>query len=340
MLGQGVGGGGFRGRSPSPGEAPFQGKSLFGGGGGGGPGNSGSSRATPGGCGSRDRSPVPSGSGDALTIGWNEVIRPDQLSVGPQIGGGGSALVYRGSWNGQEVAIKKLSGVAHIEEMKKEINALRRLRHPRLVRFIGACVQPPLLLVVTEFMSGGSLHDRLFGGRRGGPLSPMQKWTIGCHMAEGLAFLHSQRVVHRDLKSMNILLDGQQNARICDFGLAQQMQVEATSIARKIDGEGGSPRYMAPECYDAAHGKLTERVDIWAMGCILIELFGGVLPYSECSSMAQLSKRILVERRPPDVPSSVAPVLAQLIRRCVSFEPSHRCTAPELQSELARLQPR
>jgi len=157
-------------------------------------------------------------------------------------------------------------------------------------------------------------------------------------MAEGLCFLHAQRVVHRDLKSMNILLDAAQNAKICDFGLAQQM--EATHIARKLDGEGGSPRYMAPECYDAAHGKLTEKVDIWALGCILIELFGGVLPYADCSTMAQLSARILVEKRPPDVPPSVPPPLANLVCRCVAFDANRRLAAVELHSELCRLRPR
>jgi len=277
-------------------------------------------------------------SGAPLELGWNEFIRADQLAFGPQLGAGGTAQVYRGSWNGQEVAIKKISGVSHLEDMKKEINALRRLRHPRLVRFIGACIQPPLLLVVTEFMSGGSLHDRLFGQRRDPPLAHQQRWAISIHMAEGLAFLHSNRVVHRDLKSMNILLDGSQSAKICDFGLAQQM--EATHIVRKIDGEGGSPRYMAPECYDAAHGKITEKVDIWAMGCILIELFGCVLPYADCTTMATLTARILVEKRPPDVPRTVMEPLASLVRHCLTFEPPRRPSAAELFNELNRMCPR
>jgi serine/threonine protein kinase len=274
-----------------------------------------------------------------LTIGWNELILPEQLQFGPSLGAGGSAQVYRGSWQGQEVAIKKISGVAHLQEMKKEVNALRRLRHPRLVRFIGACVQPPQLLVVTEFMSGGSLHDRIFGALRNPPMMPMQKYTIACHMVEGLAFLHSQRVVHRDLKSMNILLDGAGNAKICDFGLAQNMELSATSIPRKLDGEGGSPRYMAPECYDAMHGKLTEKVDIWAIGCIFIELFGGVLPYADCSTMAQLSGRILVEKRPPEMPPTVPPPLAVLTRRCLTFDAPRRPHAVELQGLLDRLRP-
>merc|ERR1719382_2349982 len=116
---------------------------------------------------------------DSLTLGWNELIRREQLVFGPQLGAGGSAQVFRGSWNGQEVAIKKIGGVAHLEEMKKEINALRRLRHPRLVRFIGACVQPPLLLVVTEFMPGGSLHDRLFDQKqKNNPLTQQQRARI------------------------------------------------------------------------------------------------------------------------------------------------------------------
>ncbi|CAE7730566.1 unnamed protein product [Symbiodinium pilosum] len=226
--------------------------------------------------------------------GWNELIQPEHLVLGPQLGAGGSAQVFRGHWKGQEVAVKRISGVAHLEAMKKEIDALRRLRHPRLVRFIGACVQPPLLLVVTEYMAGGSLHDCLFGPRKTVPLSTLQRWTIAGQTAEGLAFLHSQRVVHRDLKSMNILLDSTKHAKICDFGLAHQMCMESTHIARKLDGEGGSPRYMAPECYDAKIGKLTEKVDMWAAGCILIELFAGILPYADCQTMPQLTARTLL----------------------------------------------
>mmetsp|Transcript_121286 Transcript_121286/g.387569 ORF Transcript_121286/g.387569 Transcript_121286/m.387569 type:complete len:1148 (+) Transcript_121286:146-3589(+) len=325
--GGGLGGGGGGGYRSRPSGSRDDASSVPRGGGGGG--------AT----GSRDQSPSGrSGAGESLSIGWNELITPEQLIFGPQLGSGGSATVFRGSWHGQEVAIKKISGVAHMEEMKKEINALRRLRHPRLVRFIGACLQPPQLLVVTEFMSGGSLHDRIFGVRREG-LGPSQLWVIAAQVAEGLDFLHTQRVVHRDLKSMNILLDAMSSAKICDFGLAQQMDMSATHIDRKVDGEGGSPRYMAPECFDAANGKITEKVDIWAMGCILIELFAGVLPYADCTNMPQLTARILIERRPPELPPRVSPQVAGLIRRCVAYQPTARPSAGELRAELARLAP-
>jgi len=274
-----------------------------------------------------------------VELGWNEVIRPEQLIFGPVLGSGGSAQVYRGSWQGKEVAIKKISGVAHLEEMTKEINALRRLRNPRLVRFVGACIQPPLLLVVTEFMAGGSLHDRLFDQKgKNQPLTATQRSLIALHMCEGLAYLHSQRVVHRDMKSMNVLLDAACNAKICDFGLAQQMRTEATHITRKSEGEGGSPRYMAPECYDPRHGKLSEKVDVWALGCILIEVFAGILPYADCMSMAQLSARILVQKQPPQCPTTVAPAIRSLIASCFNFNPDKRPAVADLERQLQQQQ--
>jgi len=138
------------------------------------------------------------------------------------------------------------------------------------------------------------------------------------------------------MKSMNILLDAAGNAKICDFGLAQQMKMEATHITRKQEGEGGSPRYMAPECYDPRHGKLSEKVDIWALGCILIEVFAGILPYADCVTMAQLSARILVQRQPPSVPGSVPPNIRQVICSCVNFNIDQRPTAQDLVRQLSQ----
>merc|ERR1719487_869351 len=126
------------------------------------------------------------------------------------------------------------------------------------------CVQPGSLIIVTELIPNGSLYDWLWGPRKATLLSGPQCLSIAIGTAEGLAFLHGLRVVHRDVKSMNILLDGQLGPKVCDFGLAQQMNSgNATHMNRRMEGEGGSPRYMAPECYDAS-GKLTEKIDVWA----------------------------------------------------------------------------
>eukprot|EP00747_Dinoflagellata_sp_TGD_P039142 gnl/TRDRNA2_/TRDRNA2_140088_c0_seq1.p1 gnl/TRDRNA2_/TRDRNA2_140088_c0~~gnl/TRDRNA2_/TRDRNA2_140088_c0_seq1.p1 ORF type:complete len:381 (+),score=65.07 gnl/TRDRNA2_/TRDRNA2_140088_c0_seq1:39-1145(+) len=285
------------------------------------------------------REPSPMNRNDnSISLFAEECIRPEEIIYGRQLGAGGSGAVFQGHWRGQECAIKKISGFAHFEEIKKEIKALRGLKHPRLVRFIGACIQPPTLLVVTEFMCGGSLHDRLFGNRREPLLAPMQRWVIACHCCEGLAFLHASRVVHRDLKSMNVLLDSGHNAKLCDFGLAQQM--ESTHLARRTEGEGGSPRYMAPECYETGYGKLTEKVDVWALGCIFIEIFTNSLPYADCVTMQQLSKRILVDKRPPEVPRTVPGPLIAPVQRCFSFQAAMRPSAADMQAELAKVRPR
>jgi len=287
------------------------------------------------GGGSGMASPQPNRGATTLELGWHEVIRPEELVFGPCLGSGGSGQVFRGSLRGREVAIKKIAGATYLEELKKEVEALRKLRHPRLVTFIGACLQPSLLLIVTEFMSGGSLHERLFGVRSQPPMNPKQRHTVGCQMVEGVSFLHEHRLVHRDMKSMNILLDHAHNAKLCDFGLAQQM--DATHIARKTSGEGGSPRYMAPECYDAAHGKLTEKVDVWAVGCIMIEIFGNFIPYADCGTMPQLTKRLLIDRRPPDIPNNVPASIGNLIRRCLVFDQYGRISASDLLAELTRI---
>merc|ERR1719436_1783620 len=104
-------------------------------------------------------------------------------------------------------------------------------------------------------------------------------------------------------------------------------------MTRRPEGEGGSPRYMAPECFTPSFGNLTEKVDIWAIGCILIELFGGILPYHDCQTIAQLSMRVSVEQRPPDIPAKVPQTVTGIIRRCVVFEQIRRISARELQAE-------
>ncbi|CAE7303970.1 unnamed protein product [Symbiodinium pilosum] len=140
-------------------------------------------------------------------------------------------------------------------------------------------------LVCTRFMPGGSLHHLLHKARTPLTLGTQSKMAI--QVCEGVDFLHghSPPVVHRDLKSLNIVLDRIYNAKICDFGLTQSM--EKTHITLKEGGNGGSPRYMAPECYDCK-GKITEKVDVWALGCILVEVFGGPLPYDDCQNIQQI----------------------------------------------------
>jgi len=249
--------------------------------------------------------------------------------------------VYRGSFKGAEVAIKKLFcedsdsiSPLQLEELEKEVAALRNLDHPRLVSFVGACLQPPNLCIVTEFMPGGSLHHLLHKARK--PLLLGQQAKLALQICEGVAFLHSLTppVVHRDLKSLNIVLDLVYNAKICDFGLTQTM--EKTHISLKEGGNGGSPRYMAPECYDCK-GKITEKVDVWAMGCILVEAFGGPLPYDDCTNIQQIVARVLIDKQLPYIPHHLPKGVRPIVEDCFNFDIKQRASAPDAYARLRRL---
>lgn len=260
------------------------------------------------------------------------------------LGTGGFGAVYRGYYRHdgkqEEVAIKKLfaeaAGPLEIAELEKEVTALRSLDHPRLVRFIGACLQPPNMLIVTEFMAGGSLHNRLHKENNKLQLSQSQKMAL--QVTDGVAFLHRRipPVVHRDLKSMNIVLDRVLNAKICDFGLTQAMGPDKTHISVKDGQGGGSPRYMAPETYDSKN-QITEKVDVWALGCVLVEIYGGPLPYSDCNSVEQVVVKIIIHKEAPEIPDSVPLEVQKILKDTLLFEPAQRSRAEDVLTALKRL---
>jgi serine/threonine protein kinase len=276
-----------------------------------------------------------------LSLDKHELIDFNLLTHNECLGTGGFGAVYRGYYQEKEVAIKKLFvedggnvSPLQLEELEKEVAALRNLKHPRLVSFIGACLTPPNLCIVTEFMPGGSLHHLLHKAKTVLQLTSQAK--IGLHVCEGVSFLHclTPQVVHRDLKSLNIILDTVYNAKICDFGLTQSM--EKTHISLKEGGNGGSPRYMAPECYDCK-GKITEKVDVWAMGCILIEAFGGPLPYDDCSNIQQIVAKVLIDKEVPYIPHHLPRGVRPIVEDCFYFDIKQRTTARDVYSRLRQL---
>jgi len=276
-----------------------------------------------------------------LKLDRHEQIDFEQLTQNECLGTGGFGAVYRGTFNGREVAIKKLFceeggniSPLQLEELEKEVAALRSLDHPRLVAFIGACLRPPDLCIVTEYMPGGSLHALLHKSKK--PLVLAQQAKIALQICEGCAFLHglSPPFVHRDLKSLNIVLDHSYNAKICDFGLTQSM--DKTHISLKEGGNGGSPRYMAPECYDCK-GKITEKVDVWALGCIIIETFGGPLPYDDCNNMQQIVAKVLIDKAQPYIPHDLPRGVRPIVEDCFHFDIKQRTSAQDVFRRLRQL---
>jgi len=258
-----------------------------------------------------------------------------ELQFVESLGSGEFGQVFRGFFQGTEVAIKQLywdSSVLPeviIQDLTKEIESFRHLRHKRLVSFVGACLEIPYLCLVTEYCPGGSLHHLLHVRKL--RLPPLHGTNMCLQLADGVMYLHCQNpvVVHRDLKSLNVVLDLNLNLKLCDFGLTESM--DRTHITKK--NNGGSPRYMAPELFDNK-SKITEKVDIWSAGCIFSEIFGGPLPYEGINTLADLTREMLVHRRIPAIPADIAEPIQNIIRSCYNFDGRLRPSARQVFDQL------
>ncbi|KAD3640620.1 hypothetical protein E3N88_29843 [Mikania micrantha] len=198
-----------------------------------------------------------------------------------KLGQGGYGVVYRGVLpeDSAEVAVKWFSreSLKGEDDFLAELTIINRLRHKHLVRLLGWCHKNGKLLLVYEYMRKGSLDMHLFTVTDE-PLSWTLRSKILAGVGSALHYLHyeyDQKVVHRDIKASNIMLDSNFNARLGDFGLARALDNEKTSYA-EAEGVLGTIGYIAPECFHT--GKATQHSDIYAFGALLIEVVSGQRP--------------------------------------------------------------
>ncbi|GLT60887.1 hypothetical protein SLA2020_336290 [Shorea laevis] len=194
-----------------------------------------------------------------------------------KIGEGGFGPVYKGILSdGAVIAVKQLSSKSKQgnREFVNEIGMISALQHPNLVRLYGCCIEGNQLLLVYEYMENNSLARAIFGHEEH---QLNLDWTtrkkICLGIARGLAYLHEEsrlKIVHRDIKATNVLLDKDLNAKISDFGLAKLDEEENTHISTRIAGTIG---YMAPEY--AMRGYLTDKADVYSFGVVALELVSG-----------------------------------------------------------------
>ncbi|XP_044474274.1 probable LRR receptor-like serine/threonine-protein kinase At1g53430 isoform X2 [Mangifera indica] len=194
-----------------------------------------------------------------------------------KIGEGGFGPVFKGTLaDGAVIAVKQLSSKSKQgnREFVTEIGMISALQHPNLVKLYGCCIEGKELLLIYEYMENNSLARALFG-------KPEQllnlnwetRMKICIGIAKGLAFLHEEsrlKIVHRDIKATNVLLDRNLNAKISDFGLAKLDEEENTHISTRIAGTIG---YMAPEY--AMRGYLTDKADVYSFGVVALEIVSG-----------------------------------------------------------------
>uniref|UniRef100_A0A5B6Z2D6 non-specific serine/threonine protein kinase n=1 Tax=Davidia involucrata TaxID=16924 RepID=A0A5B6Z2D6_DAVIN len=217
-------------------------------------------------------------------VGFNEEDVLASLMKDNLIGTGGSGWVYKVQLkSGQTVAVKRLRGGNCQPEAEavfwSEVETLGRIRHGNIVKLLCSCVGEDFRVLVYEYMENGSLGDVLDGEKGGVLLDWPKRFAIAVGAAQGLAYLHHDCVppiVHRDVKSNNILLDEDFRPRVADFGLAKTLQQNVNEGDRVMSRVAGSFGYIAPEYGYTL--KVTEKSDVYSFGVVLLELVTGKRP--------------------------------------------------------------
>ncbi|KAF8053349.1 hypothetical protein N665_1425s0001, partial [Sinapis alba] len=246
-----------------------------------------------------------------------------ELTVGTRVGIGFFGEVFRGVWNGTDVAIKLFLEqdltAENMEDFCNEISILSRIRHPNVVLFLGACTKPPRLSMITEYMELGSLYYLIHMSGQKKKLSWHRRLRMLRDICRGLMCIHRMKIVHRDLKSANCLVDKHWTVKICDFGLSRIM----TDENMKDTSSAGTPEWMAPELI--RNEPFTEKCDIFSLGVIMWELstlrkpWEGVPPEKVIFAVAHERSRLEI----PDGP------LSKLIADCWA-EPQERPNCEEI----------
>jgi alpha-tubulin suppressor-like RCC1 family protein len=236
--------------------------------------------------------------------------------------------VKRGYWRKTLVAIKFLKkSIDNEEEAVKsfieELNLLKKLRHPNILLYVGACTTGPNYFLVTEYCEQGNLFDFLHTGRRVA-LQSKDRLRIALEIAKGVNYLHSFKppILHRDLKSLNILLDKNLTVKIADFGWARLRDIHMTK-------QRGTFQWMAPEVI--RKNSYSEKADVFSFGIILWELWVQEPPYKNIDRII-VAKKVATDRnyRPRLDSNTIPDEMKQLMVACWDYDPDQRPTFEEI----------
>jgi serine/threonine protein kinase len=264
------------------------------------------------------------------------ILNPDEMDrfhLGPQLGRGSYGTVHMGMLpSGKLVAVKVIQIVRkkkdQLNAVKLEVNMLRSLTHPNIIRYFGCHATQGQMQVFMEFAVGGSLTSLV---RKFEKLSePVMRYYTQ-QILSGLQFLHTRHVVHRDIKGENILIDGHGVAKLADFGCSKGLADIANKSQNGCGTLVGSPYWMAPEVIkNEAYGT---KADIWSVGCTVVEMLNGGHPpwhekfdnvYSAMFFIASTSEI------PSNIPNDVSDICKDFLARCFERDVTKRASAADL----------
>ncbi|KAK4486614.1 hypothetical protein RD792_006865 [Penstemon davidsonii] len=259
----------------------------------------------------------------------------EDITLGERIGLGSYGEVYRGDWHGTEVAVKKfldqdLTGES-LEEFRSEVRIMKRVRHPNVVLFMGAVTRPPNLSIVTEFLPRGSLYRLIH--RPNNQLDERRRLRMALDAARGMNYLHNctPMIVHRDLKSPNLLVDKNWVVKVCDFGLSRMKN--STFLSSR--STAGTAEWMAPEVL--RNEPSNEKCDVYSFGVVLWELCTLQQPWGGMNPM-QVVGAVGFQHRRLDIPDNMDPIVADIIKKCWQTDPKLRPSFAEIMAALKPLQ--
>ncbi|OCF73077.1 STE/STE11/CDC15 protein kinase [Kwoniella mangroviensis CBS 8886] len=261
--------------------------------------------------------------------------------LGDILGRGASGSVYRALnfLTGETVAIKSISLLSlppsSLPDIMSEIDLLKNLNHPNIVKYKGFARDKENLFIVLEYCENGSLQSIL---KKFGKFPESLIAVYISQVLEGLIYLHEQGVIHRDIKGANILTNKDGSVKLADFGVSSKNQPKPTSspsssssqeYSKKEDNDNevvGSPYWMAPEVIEQ-NGSSTAS-DIWSVGCVIVELLEGKPPYGDLAPMQALWR--IVQDESMRIPDGASPIVKDFLYHCFQKDPNLRVSAKKL----------
>ncbi|EEF40007.1 mitogen-activated protein kinase kinase kinase 5 isoform X2 [Ricinus communis] len=257
-----------------------------------------------------------------------------QWQKGKLIGRGtfGSVYVASNRETGALCAMKEVDmfpddpkSAESIKQLEQEIKVLSHLKHPNIVQYYGSEIVGDHFYIYLEYVHPGSINK--YVREHCGAITENVVRSFSRHILSGLAYLHSMKTIHRDIKGANLLVDASGVVKLADFGMSKHLTGQAAELSLK-----GSPYWMAPELMQAVMQKDTSSdlalaVDIWSLGCTIIEMFTGKPPWSDYEGAAAMFK---VLRDIPPIPETLSPEGKDFLHCCFQRNPADRPSASML----------
>lgn len=267
-------------------------------------------------------------------------IDPKELDLSnfTLIGKGSFGEILKTKWRGTPVAVKRILPALSddkmvVQDFRNEVELLVKLRHPNIVQFLGAVTKKPPLMLITEFLRGGDLHQFL---KDKGALPTGTAVNFALDIARGMAYLHNgpNVIIHRDLKPRNVLMVNTNHLKVGDFGLSKLLKVKHAHDIYRLTGETGSYRYMAPEVFE--HRSYDAKVDVFSFAMILYQMFEGVAPFANYEPND--AAKLVAKRDRPIFRARTYPAeMKELIEECWDHDGKKRPTFMDILNRLEKI---